>query len=175
MHKTLNFENPVPWRLTLVIGGIVDGAFYLLPIWFARRLTWRWGIVAVAAVTTGLAILDFFVSPAGAGLVTNLVNRGVVVFVIWATAGAAALESLRREGRGIDLLLSDVVMPGGMSGHQLAEQARALFPDLKVMLISGFSRDQAANGYARTKGFAFLNKPFRKGELARLLRQVLDS
>ena len=95
--------------------------------------------------------------------------------VLEADSGAAGLETLRRQGRNIDLLLSDMVMPGGMDGYELVKQGRALFPNLKVVLVSGYSRSHLHSGRSSIAGVAFLNKPFRKDELARVLRQVLDS
>jgi len=92
-----------------------------------------------------------------------------------ANSGAAGLEVLLREGKNVDLLVSDVVMPGGIDGYELSKRARALFPDLKVVLISGFARGHTRNGQVPVAGAMFLNKPFRKNELARVLRQVLDA
>ena len=108
-----------------------------------------------------------------ATMIAMLLNLG---YAVWeADSGAAGLEVLHREGKNVDLLLSDVVMPGGMDGDELSKQARALFPDLKVVLISGFSRSHTRYGQVPVAGAMFLNKPFRKDELARMLRQVLDA
>ncbi len=92
-----------------------------------------------------------------------------------ADSGAAGLETLRRQGRNINLLVSDIVMPGGMDGYELVKQGRILFPNLKIVLVSGFSRNHPRNGFEAMSGVAFLNKPFLKHELARIVRQLLDS
>ncbi len=82
----------------------------------------------------------------------------------------AVLES----GRHIDLMFSDVVMPGGMDGFALAEQARRTHPQLRLLLTSGFTEygERAAHGLGAVK---LLGKPFRQSELAHALRDALDS
>jgi PAS domain S-box-containing protein len=86
-----------------------------------------------------------------------------------ADSAPAGLEVLAAQGRDIDLLLTDLVMPGGMNGLQLAREARSLFPRLKVLLTSGFSEEHAS-----AKGeFPLLSKPYRKAELARAVRHAL--
>jgi PAS domain S-box-containing protein len=87
-----------------------------------------------------------------------------------AECGAAGLEVLRSDGASIDLLFTDVVMPGGMSGLDLARKAQENRPDLRVLLTSGFSEQQAAGG----SGFPLLTKPYRKVQLAQALRRALS-
>jgi CheY-like chemotaxis protein len=69
-----------------------------------------------------------------------------------------------------DLLFTDIVMPG-MNGLQLAEQARAAMPQLKVLYTTGYARD--ANAAERVQS-ALLPKPFTVEQLARRVRQALD-
>ncbi|MBL3590471.1 MAG: DUF3365 domain-containing protein [gamma proteobacterium endosymbiont of Lamellibrachia anaximandri] len=89
-----------------------------------------------------------------------------------AGSGRQALHILD-ETRQIDLLFSDVVMPG-MSGYELAQQATAKNPKLKVLLASGFTKKAVAqNGQARFSA-SLLSKPYGKTELARLVREALD-
>ena len=90
-----------------------------------------------------------------------------------ATSGRQALEILA-EKTTIDLLFSDVVMPGGLNGYELAEQATVLCPQLKVLLTSGYtSKTLYRNGQARFKA-NLLNKPYNEVEIATRVRRVLD-
>jgi PAS domain S-box-containing protein len=87
-----------------------------------------------------------------------------------ADCGATGLALLTAQGDSIDLLFTDVVMPGGISGLDLARQARELFPGLRILLTSGFSEQQAAGG----SGFPLLTKPYRRVQLAQALRRALS-
>jgi signal transduction histidine kinase len=93
--------------------------------------------------------------------------------VITAASGPAALDLLRQSG-DIDLLFTDVVMPGGMFGPELARQAIQLRPGLKVLFTSGYSQNPVsapdAIGDAR-----ILTKPFRRRDLAAMLRSALST
>jgi len=93
--------------------------------------------------------------------------------VVIAENAAQALDILK-ENKKIDMLFSDVVMPGGMNGYELAEKAVEHIPGLKVLLTSGFtSKTIAHNGLAKFSA-NLLNKPYRKTDLAQRIRQVLD-
>jgi signal transduction histidine kinase/CheY-like chemotaxis protein len=92
--------------------------------------------------------------------------------VIATRNGPEALAILRQP-REIDLLFTDVVMPGGMFGPELAKQASRLRPELKVLFTSGYTEHpvqplDGLNGDAR-----ILNKPYRRNDLALMLRTVL--
>ena len=71
-------------------------------------------------------------------------------------------------------MFSDVVMPGGMNGAQLAIEARKLRPELKVLLTSGYV-GEAGNNELFEKNLPVLTKPYRRDELAEKLRLVLGS
>jgi DNA-binding NtrC family response regulator len=73
----------------------------------------------------------------------------------------------------IDLLLTDIVMPGGMNGHELARVAVQLRPNLKTLLTTGFS-DMANGGVVVPSSTRILRKPYRKDELLRLVRDALN-
>ncbi len=95
-----------------------------------------------------------------------------------ADTGPSALSLLERHPE-IDLLFSDVIMPGGMNGYELAREARRRRPDLKILLTSGYTaRAQAiVQGEAANEELdrlELLDKPFRRRELAVRIRQVLD-
>ena len=90
--------------------------------------------------------------------------------VITAPNGPAAL-TLLESGESFDLLFTDVVMPEGMSGHDLAAAARALQPGLKVLLTTGYIGDGMAS---ENDGDHLLSKPYRKHGLAVAVRAALD-
>ena len=71
------------------------------------------------------------------------------------------------------LLFTDVVMPGGMNGWELAERARQVRPGLKILLTSGYALETLAERGRLPRGAIILNKPYRKAELAKQLREAL--
>jgi len=75
----------------------------------------------------------------------------------------------------IDLLFTDVVLPGGMNGRQLAEQAVADRPALKVLYATGYTRNAIIHNGQLDAGVQLLGKPFTYGELAAKIRAVLDA
>lgn len=91
---------------------------------------------------------------------------------IEAESGAEAIVRVR-EGAEFDLMLTDVVMPGGMTGYQLADELGALRPGARVLFTSGYTELAAASGQAARKE-ALLSKPYRKQDLGRAVRQALD-
>jgi signal transduction histidine kinase len=84
---------------------------------------------------------------------------------------STALDLLRTDTR-IDLLFSDVVMPGGMDGFALVDAALQCRPSLKALLASGYADSTAPRG-SRSAEIRLLTKPFRQSELARVVRDVL--
>lgn len=85
--------------------------------------------------------------------------------------GSSGIKIIR-ERPDIDLLFTDIVMLGGMSGFDLAEQARLLRPELPILLTSGYGVDDLSHGDFRGRNFALLQKPYRRRELARRLSQM---
>ena len=94
--------------------------------------------------------------------------------VLTAGDGPAALNRLRRERR-IDILFTDVVMPRGMNGVELARQACALRPGIKVLLASGFPMSALSSEHGLTEEFAFISKPYRWAELSDRLRALREA
>ncbi|TXM69863.1 ATP-binding protein [Methylobacterium sp. WL120] len=92
--------------------------------------------------------------------------------VVVARNAAEALAHLRDVQR-IDILFSDVMMPGGMNGSQLAVEAQRLRPGLKVLLTSGYVADLDEGQVIGRGELPVLSKPYRRDELARSLRLVL--
>jgi PAS domain S-box-containing protein len=95
--------------------------------------------------------------------------RSIGYEVVTATNGVDAMAMLERR-TDIDILFADVVMPKGMNGIQLARSARELRSDLKVILASGYPLPALREQYGRIDDFAFVNKPYRLAELAKVLR-----
>jgi PAS domain S-box-containing protein len=93
--------------------------------------------------------------------------------VIEAANGPEALKILDG-GAAIDLLFTDVVMPGGMTGRQLAEAAKARRPGLKTLFTSGYTEDSILRLGKLDLGVRLLSKPYRKHELATRVREALD-
>ena len=92
--------------------------------------------------------------------------------VVEASNAAEALERLERH-RDIALLFTDVVMPGGMAGDELAQHARRKMPGLKVLLTSGYAEPEIAGRELAYSG-SWLKKPYTAKELAIKLRSLLD-
>ncbi len=86
--------------------------------------------------------------------------------VLEAKDAKSAIAVLERD-RTVDLLLTDMVLPGGVSGSQLARQALAARPDLNVLLTTG--RPELVEG----QEFTIIEKPFRMAELAEKIRGVM--
>jgi nitrogen-specific signal transduction histidine kinase len=104
-------------------------------------------------------------------VVTKLESLGYCVSS--ASGGTAALEIIARDPT-IDLLFTDVVMPGDLSGPDLVKQAEVLRPGLKVLYTSGFTDDTIIHDGKIDAGLNLLSKPYRLAELAEKLRTVLD-
>ena len=102
--------------------------------------------------------------------VTSELFRTLGFEVLAANSGHDALEILRRTP-DVTLILSDVVMPE-MNGIHLGHKARELIPGLKVILASGYTNASADKEAARLGGFHFLPKPYRLGDLMKMLRAL---
>ena len=88
--------------------------------------------------------------------------------------GPAALDMLR-ERPDFDLLFTDIVMPGGMNGRQLADRALEMVPGLKVLFTSGYTENAIVHHGRLDAGLRFLGKAYRRQELARKIREALDN
>ncbi len=83
-------------------------------------------------------------------------------------------ENSGAENSGIDLLLSDVALPGGKSGPDFAEEAKRRWPGLKILFMSGYPAEALAHQGKLGEDIPLLSKPFRKAELAHWVREELD-
>jgi PAS domain S-box-containing protein len=93
--------------------------------------------------------------------------------VVAAGDGPEALVILGRSAK-FDLLLTDVAMPNGLNGHELAKRATALNPQIRILLSSGHSEDAVLQGAERRRGVAFLPKPYRRAALEQKIAQLLQ-
>ena len=93
--------------------------------------------------------------------------------VLAAANGASALDIMRR-GHKIDLLFTDVVMPGGMNGRQLADEAVKRQPDLKVLFSTGYTVNAIVHHGRLDADVHLISKPFTYDSLAQKLRALLD-
>jgi PAS domain S-box-containing protein len=101
------------------------------------------------------------------GMVDSLGYR-----TISAIDGPSALEALERVGK-VDLLFTDVVLPRGMNGAVLAKAAQERQAGLRVLYMSGYTRNAILHNGALDEGVQLITKPFRKADLALKLREVL--
>jgi signal transduction histidine kinase/CheY-like chemotaxis protein len=93
--------------------------------------------------------------------------------VVEAHDGPSALRLLERQAR-VDLLFTDIVLPGGMTGAQAAAQAVGLRPTLKVLFTTGYARNAIIHHGRLDKGVRLITKPFTSADLANKVRDVLD-
>jgi PAS domain S-box-containing protein len=92
--------------------------------------------------------------------------------VLTAASGREAIEVL--EHKDVDILFTDVVMPNGMDGLELATYTREHYPDTKIMLASGYPLPALKQRHGKEfNEFAFVNKPYRLSDLARTLRSAM--
>ncbi len=91
-----------------------------------------------------------------------------------ARSGRHALEVWKNVGHEVDLLVTDLIMPEGILGGELAERLLALKPGLKVIFTSGYSPDMAGKDVSLMEGHNFMPKPYSIGKMAQLVRQCLD-
>jgi CheY-like chemotaxis protein len=95
--------------------------------------------------------------------------------VLEAASGVQALDLWHRTDRPIDLLLTDMVMPGGIMGSELAECLQNQSPKLKVIYTSGYSPGMAGTDIALLKDRNFLAKPYSIEKLTQFVRECLDA
>jgi CheY-like chemotaxis protein len=99
--------------------------------------------------------------------------RGLGYTVVTATGAQAALGVLIQDNRRVDLMLTDVVMPG-LNGRDLARRAQALRPDLPILYMTGYSRNAVMHQGRLDEGVDFIQKPVSQNQLAARIRTALD-
>jgi CheY-like chemotaxis protein len=104
-------------------------------------------------------------------VVTQLHSLGYKTMT--AANGNAAIAQLA-DGATFDLLFTDVIMPGGMNGRQLADIVMARRPTVKVLYTSGYTENAIVHHGRLDAGVLLLAKPYRKSDLARMVRAALE-
>ncbi len=98
---------------------------------------------------------------------------GILGYQVMLAETAAEAMAILQRGARVDVMFTDVVMPGGASGFDLAEQARALRPDLGILFTSGFTEVSLRNNAALEQSAGLLSKPYRLEALARKIKEAL--
>ena len=105
---------------------------------------------------------------------TSRVLRRLGYKVLEASNGQEALAVAGKTAGGIDILLTDVVMPQ-IGGKQLSEKLNLERPEIEVLFLSGYTADSIVHHGVLEEGVAFLHKPFTAGDLGRKVREILDT
>jgi CheY-like chemotaxis protein len=124
---------------------------------------------APAAKQTIMVVED---EPTLRALVRKVLERGGYD-VIEAQSGLAALELWNKKHPHVDLLLTDMVMPDGISGRQLAEKLKAENAKLKVIYTTGYSTELLGKDFVLKEGVNFLQKPYPPQKLVQTVRNGL--
>lgn len=90
-------------------------------------------------------------------------------------ANAAEALAIVATGKAFDLLFTDVIMPGKLNGRQLADEVSKTRPDLRVVYTSGYTENAIIHHGRLDSGVLLLAKPYRKSDLARIIRKALNS
>ena len=107
-------------------------------------------------------------------LMRNLLqHHGYQVYT--AASGAEALEIFRRHRTAIDLVVTDMVMPGGVSGRALADELRSKKPELRIIYCSGYTDDVLGQDSPLRQSAHFLEKPFQLDKFLRKVRDCLNT
>jgi CheY-like chemotaxis protein len=155
------------------------------------------GIGTTVKIYLPRSISDALAKPdPDASVITDIASRGETVMVVeddddvrivaisflenlgyQVLAAATAAEVLAQisQKAEFDLLVADVILPGGMGGRELAERACELLPALKVLFISGYTEDAIMHHGRLDEGVQLLAKPFGQVEFAKKIREILDS
>jgi PAS domain S-box-containing protein len=133
-------------------------------------------VVAPKRVATGGSETILLVEDEDAVRLTTaqLLRRGGYQ-VIEAASGTEALHLWDHLTRKVDLLLTDIVMPDGITGRELAAQLRSRAPDLKIIFTSGYALNLPGLESELIEGKNFLHKPFEADRLATVVRDCLDA
>lgn len=104
----------------------------------------------------------------------NQILRKFGYFVLEADSGVSALKIYKQNKKKINLLLTDMVMPDGMTGRELAEIVQFDQPEIKVIYTSGYNAEIVGKDFELHEGLNFLQKPYPPKKLAKAVRDCLD-
>ncbi len=124
----------------------------------------RKGVETILVVEDETSILE----------VTQTMLERLGYTVLTASTPKAAIETGNACNQKIDLLITDVVMPS-MNGRELAKKMHHLFPEMKVLYMSGYTANVIAHRGILDEGLYFINKPFSKNDISLKVRQILDA
>ena len=108
-------------------------------------------------------------------LVAEVLSRKLSTTSSKAGDGPSALKIAGNGNRRIDLMITDVGLPGGMNGRQVADAARVLRKDLKVLFITGYAENAVVGNGHLDPGMEVLAKPFAMSTLANKVREMIES
>jgi CheY-like chemotaxis protein len=130
----------------------------------------------VDAVTGVAASNQTILLVEGTALLRNAVTRMLTDMGYQVAAAASAGEALAliESGRPVDLLFTDIALPGGIDGEELAAAARRLCPAMPVLFTSGYTERRLGDGAGSEQRNGMIAKPYTRGELAVKLRALLD-
>ena len=128
--------------------------------------------LSVADAGRGETVLVIDDEPTIRQLVVEVLEEAGYV-VIEAGDGPAGLQILRSDTR-IDLLISDVGLPGGLNGRQIADAARATRPALKVLFITGYAENAVVGNGHLDAGMQIITKPFAVAAFTRKVREMIE-
>jgi signal transduction histidine kinase len=128
----------------------------------------------LAALPRGDETILVVEDDAGLLRTTSLLLRTCGYRVLEARNGREALQIWQETGSQIDLIFTDIVMPGGLSGMDLAETLHQTTPSLRILMASGYSTELINAGGRPREGIVFLSKPYIPATLALAIRKCLD-
>jgi PAS domain S-box-containing protein len=96
-------------------------------------------------------------------------------YAVTAAANGAEALAILGTGQSFDLLLTDVIMPGLFNGKALADEAKRRNPILRILFMSGYSQDAISTLGILNEGIALISKPFSRADLARAVRDMLET
>jgi ligand-binding sensor domain-containing protein/signal transduction histidine kinase/CheY-like chemotaxis protein len=145
-----------------------------LPV-HVKPVTQKSGQSAAPAVRGGRETILFVEDEADIRKLARQVLEYYGYRVFEASSGVDALKKWEQHKEEINLLLTDMVMPEGVSGGELARRLRAEKPSLKVIYSSGYSVEILEKDFSTEKNFRFLEKPYKPQKLAEMVRDCFDS